>query len=369
MKKITRKILLASLVFGLAGASFNFHLLKNKRFKQELVESIRVQEKLLSLVETMPKANASASEIATYVKMLYYMINGYPSQAAWNDLHGSDGSGPPVNGMLGMTKTIGQQMSAVIKEIWGYNSCAELAANHTGFTDDESGAPMSITIAAGTTAMPAAFPTNGGSANDLKLTIKKNSKTMLEFEFSCNQKAGIARYGFDDEGTNPRLIEMIFDIETAANSFVDFYMYFADDGEKFAQRFQTLANGKFSIYSVRTATDSKNTGKKEGIQVLAYGSKTAAQASAYIHFMNNQTSLTNTATTFKESGLSCAAGDCEALVCVPATGAVTLGSLCSGLVPSTDSIFASAPQSNIGTAADITMNWADGALSTQIFTP
>ena len=85
--------------------------------------------------------------------------------------------------------------------------------------------------------------------------------------------------------------------------------------------------------------------------------------------MNNQASLTDTATTFKEAGHSCAAGNCDAMFCVPATGLVTTGSLCTGLVPSTDSIFTSAPQSNIGTAADITMNWVEGTLSSEIFTP
>ena len=184
MKKFTKNALLASLVFGLCGVSVNYHLLKNKRFKSELTKTIKLQEKLVSLVSTMPKANASvASEVGDYVKMLYYMINGYPSQAVWNDLHAADGGGPPVNGMLGMTNQIGQQMSAVVQQVFDIGpNCTDLSANTISFSDN--GVPMTITIAAGTTAMPAAFPTHGGSANALKLTITKFTEFFQTVKYS-----------------------------------------------------------------------------------------------------------------------------------------------------------------------------------------
>lgn len=74
-------------------------------------------------------------------------------------------------------------------------------------------------------------------------------------------------------------------------------------------------------------------------------------------------------TSFNESASGCTMGDCEANFCIPASGTVTVGSLCSGLIPSSDGVFSSAPQSTIGTAADVTMSWVENTLSSSIFSP
>ncbi|MBI3295335.1 MAG: hypothetical protein HYZ71_11475 [Deltaproteobacteria bacterium] len=278
-------------------------------------------------ISLIPEARASGGyeQLANAVRMLFFLIAGFPDDATYTALTGG-GDGPPKNGMVGfindITSMVGQAVSVT--------TCAELPSSGDYDLSGEEGT-FTLSFSTPDRTIPTGY-TGAGSAYEKKMAVALNGSTVMSVQFNCTNQSGYGVLNFPETGGAYRKINIVYENITGPKA--DFSMHYNTENERFQMHLESsLSDNTYWYYMNRAATADSGSGVS-GARVYVKGSATGNKATTLFQSIN-AASMSALAADSNASSTSLTGGSSSEtgfLICVDLTSPAdsALGA-CSGL--------------------------------------
>jgi len=336
------------------------------RFNPKFIARTCLFTFLLTFTVSSPLRAEDATTLRDSVIRNLFMIIGYPTVARYLEMTGCTQAqvdadtcdAEPVNGMIGIVKTVMAQIESVLTSQAGITACSGIGTSgNYSVTDDDFGA---IIVTLGTPVK--VIPTGHTGADGTTKYAKRISMTsggvnfgVIEFECDTTQGYFAVNFGADgpsSDNASNRIIEFYFD-NASTGVVADFFMRHDPTNERMATHLTTDNSAQTFAYIMVRVSGSGVSFNANRMSVNGTFTSGSRKATALIGDIDG-TSLANVAANAQAASTAVTndEGNGRYLFCVESGKTPVFGTACSGIA-----LTANTDTPAIGSSADSVDKW------------
>ena len=265
MKNIVTILLISILLAG-----SNYRVERSHSLGGKLAE-------LTKLVTLIPEARADDGlvQVVNVVRLLFFLIVGFPDTATYNSLTGGGSNGPPQNGLVSLVSDVTKHVA----EATNVSSCAELPTSGSASVPATEGT-FSMKFLTPDGKIPTGYA-GAGSLYERKIDISLNGSKVMSIQFDCSAPRGYAKFAFPETAGGTRTMNLAFQSPGSGitTTMADFVMYY----DKINERFAMSLNGDPTVYDIKAvrAAPADSGGGFQGDRILARGNPVTKDVTMY----------------------------------------------------------------------------------------